>query len=858
MERLLMGRLFSQAKRGRWLAGGLLGVLAMWPAAPVRADALADATVLLRKGNYDGARTAADAGIKAEPYIEAWWRLDAEALLDQGRYQDAYTLLVNAIRYAPDSIRLRLLYRQACLYTQRESEAAQMLDSINSILTAIAARQQYTQAPLDSDTLAAAGDAALMQGMDPRTVLERFFDPAEQATTPVRDAFLSAGRLALDKHDFDLASRNFGNGLKAFPADADLLWGMAAAFRESDRDKFADYANQALAANPNHVPTLLLVAENLIDMEDYDQAFAALGDILKINPHEPAALALLSAIAQLRNDPDQADAYRNQALATWKDNPRVDYDIGLKLSMNYRFILGAEAQTRALDRDPTFTPARDQLAQDLLRLGLEDEGWAMAAMAHQADGYDVEAFNLVTLHDEISKYTVIKTPHYTLVMEPQEALVYGPRVQDLIERARTYLTAKYGLDLDFPVLIEVFPNPSDFSVRTFSMPDIGEFLGVTFGSVVTLNSPSTHLANWEDVLWHEFTHVVSLTKTHNRMPRWLSEGISVYEECTASPAWGQTMTPDTRERILNGKMQPISGMSGAFLQAKNVDDTEFAYFESMLVVKYLVDHYGLDHLKSMLTDIGSGVSLNDAFAKNFAPVAQLDADFSQYARAQASSYGGGFSFTPPTTPGSGVITPVPDQANFYTRIQGIEDMIQQEEWPLARAALEKINATGLYVPGPDNPYLLLAQVCAKMNDTAAEKAALTTVTEHEGDAMDAVTRLLQIARDAKDWPAVAHWGDALVAIHPMAPDAWRALLDGQEQLGDKPAAIEAGQALLQLDPPDLASIHYRLARLMLPNDMEGARRQDLQALEEAPRFRAAYELLNTIPPAAAASAANTP
>ena len=37
-------------------------------------------------------------------------------------------------------------------------------------------------------------------------------------------------------------------------------------------------------------------------------------------------------------------------------------------------------------------------------------------------------------------------------------------------------------------------------------------------------------SNWEAVLWHEFCHAVTLKATANRMPRWLSEGISVYEE----------------------------------------------------------------------------------------------------------------------------------------------------------------------------------------------------------------------------------------------------------------------------------------------------------------------------------------
>ena len=42
------------------------------------------------------------------------------------------------------------------------------------------------------------------------------------------------------------------------------------------------------------------------------------------------------------------------------------------------------------------------------------------------------------------------------------------------------------------------------------------------------------------------------------MPRWLSEGISVYEERQENPAWGQSMTPQYRELILEGGATKVS------------------------------------------------------------------------------------------------------------------------------------------------------------------------------------------------------------------------------------------------------------------------------------------------------------
>ena len=109
--------------------------------------------------------------------------------------------------------------------------------------------------------------------------------------------------------------------------------------------------------------------------------------------------------------------------------------------------------------------------------------------------------------------------------------------------------------------MEIFAKQKDFGVRTFGMPGNPGFLGVCFGCVITANSPASQMpspANWESVLWHEFCHTVTLTLTKNKMPRWLSEGISVYEERQANPAWGQRMNPSYRSMILDKDLTPIS------------------------------------------------------------------------------------------------------------------------------------------------------------------------------------------------------------------------------------------------------------------------------------------------------------
>ena len=218
--------------------------------------------------------------------------------------------------------------------------------------------------------------------------------------------------------------------------------------------------------------------------------------------------------------------------------------------------------------DPAFLPAKAQLANDLLRLGgHDDEAWKLAEEVQQADPYDVVAFNLTALRDAVKNFRTLTSPHFALKMDPREADIYGADALNLLERAHAAITHKYGLELRDRTIVEIFPDQKDFAIRTFGLPGGAGYLGVCFGRVITANSPASRPgspASWEAVLWHEFTHVVTLTLTRNKMPRWLSEGISVFEERQQHAAWGEQMKPRYRAMILGETLTPVSQLSAAF------------------------------------------------------------------------------------------------------------------------------------------------------------------------------------------------------------------------------------------------------------------------------------------------------
>ena len=814
---------------------------ALWLTVPggASAQSLEETGQDLLRGQYESVIKTAGKKVDGGDYRGDWRMLLIKSLLTVGRYGEAYSNALAGLNDYSGGLEMHLLARQAALFQGDSAGARRQLLEMKLLI-------ERRQGAFPSEDAAALGQALLLLGLEPRLVLENCFHRAETMDPPLRDAFLAAGQLALDKHDFTLAAETFRAGLKKFN-DADMEEGLAQAFAPSDSDEMLKAIRAALALNPRHIPSLLLLADYLINGEEYDAAEEQLALALKVNPSRPEALAYRAVLAHLRNDPQAEQQWRAEALKSWPDNPQVDYLIGLKLAQKYRFAEGAAAQKRALDFDPTYLPARRELAEDLLRLGQEEEGWRLARQVHTQDDYDVTSYNLVTLHDEMAKFQTLSNADFIVEMAPREAQLYGDRVLDLLGRAKAALCSKYGVDLPQRTTVDIFPDPKDFAVRTFGLPGNPGYLGVCFGSVITANSPASQApnpANWEDVLWHEFCHVVTLNATRNRMPRWLSEGISVYEERQADPTWGESMNLAYRDFILNGDLTPLGQLSGAFLTPKNSRSLLFAYYESSLVVEFLVQRHGLDTLRSILRDLRDGQEVNKAISARTAPMPELEKQFAAFAKAKAAGLApGAYLDKPPADADAAWEKSHPH--NYYRQMEQARQMMDGRQWAQANALLQTIAQTYHGERRGDNPLWLLAETERNLTNSDGEWAALQKLAAQESDFADLYARLIEMCRGRKDWQGETTYAEKLLAINPLTPTPYAALAEAGVAAGKNDQAIDAYRKLLLLEPADPAEAHFQLARLLhARGDSESeAKRQVLQALEEAPRYRDAQRLL---------------
>ena len=797
-------------------------------------------------GQYEEAAEVAAAEVERGIWNERWPRLLIKCYLATGKYSEALETYDAAIKRYPTSLTLRMLGRSAIRYSgsidRDELESAQFLRLLQSSPSRYASR----------DNLVAAGRFFHERGEDARQILELFYDRVRDADPEHLEAYIATAELALSKGDFKVAAETLRGALKVTDVDPQIHYLLARAFETSDSEQANKAITEAIKRNPRHVPSLLMQATNAIDQEKYETADALIKSVLDVNRRDQEAIALQSVLAHLRGDFKKEKQLRDLSLMTWSKNPRVDYLIGKKLSDKYRFAEGAEYQRSALTMDPTYTPASFQLAQDLLRLGHDDVGWELAKTVADEDQYNVVAHNLITLHDRLKGFSVLEAGDVHVRMDPTEAKIYGDAVLELLTEAQSVLCKKYDVVPDAPVVVEIFPEQKDFAIRTFGLPGGQGFLGVCFGRVITANSPASQgerPSNWKSVLWHEFCHVVTLEKTKNRMPRWLSEGISVYEERNRNASWGESMTPQYREMLLGDDLTPVSELSAAFLSPASPLHLQFAYYESSLVVEFIVDRFGLDALKQILVDLADGLSINDALARSVGSLQKLDNDFAGYAHEVAESFAPEIDWSrddmPERSSRDAFAEIVDKKPNHYWGLVGLaKSELSADNHDEARKHLEKLVKLDAVTGAQGGPLEMLALVHRKAEDTEQERRIHHRIIELSSDALPSLVRLIDMAREANDWERVLNHCETLKSINPLMPYVHERSSEAAEKL-DRPAeATRSIAALATMDPVDPAGLDYRMAASLFKlKQFDRARHHILRALDEAPRYRDAHRLL---------------
>ncbi len=796
---------------------------------------------LLARGDYELVARVGEAAVDKGLKAPEWRIMRLKALVEMGQIETALDETRPALVLHPGHFELLMLRHDLARMLGKMEVAAEALKGLNEAAKAKPAKDRTA---LEMVIL---GRAALVLGADAQKVCAQYLKAAQSKDAKLEAAYLAEGRLALEKDDAKRAADVFRAGLKAHGETAALRLGLAEAFRSSDRGKAVENLTKALELNPHLHAAHLLRAELLIGGEKFVEAEAAVQQVLDFDEKNAQAWSLRAVVAHLFHaDAKKFAQARGAALKRWGTNPAVDHIIGRCLSRAYRFAESVAHQRKALELDPKFLPAKVQLCHDLLRLGEEGEAWKLAAAIRKEDGYNIQAHNLGLLEKEMEGYVTQTYEDFILKMPKRDWPIYGLRALELLREAKAVLAPKYGLELKRPVLVEFFGSQQDFAMRTFGALGGQGMLGVCFGTVVTMNSPGS-LAhgrnNWESTLWHEFCHVITLSVTRNKMPRWLSEGISVYEERQRDPAWGMAMDATFRSMVLDEEtLTPVSQLSGAFMNTQSQDHLMFAYFESSQVVEYLLEKSGKEKFQDILRDLAAGKRINDAIEANAGGLREVEAGFARFIKGRALSFGAKAEWEEPKPEdlnpfdqGSVASFLKQHPNNLPAARKYAQEMVNQKNWHQVLKTAETLIRLLPEDYSAQSGHGLKVLALRELKRTEEEATALRLIAANSSSAQSSFLRLIELDVTKRRWTEVRTNALRVMALNPFLATPQKALAQAAEALQDKPSAIAALERVLILDPGSAVQSHFKLAGLLKETDAAKAKRHLLDSLALAPR-----------------------
>jgi cellulose synthase operon protein C len=628
------------------------------------------------------------------------------------------------------------------------------------------------------------------------------------------------GMLFYDTHrQEDEAQKLFQEALELKPDYPLALYGLALLAADSYEHKAEQLAKKALEADPKFVAAQELLARLALEDNNNAKATEEAQKALKIDPNAVEARAILATMDWL------ADKKETQ----WDPHTAEGYETaGHFFTLNRRYEEGIALLRKAIALDPTLNTARADLGINLMRLGREEEAYQQLKACFDAGFLSHAVKNSLLLMDKYKNFETFKTPTMILKVDKKESALLEPYFQSEIQRALKTYEDKYKIKLQQPVQVEVYPNHEDFAVRTLGMPGLGA-LGVTFGYSIAMDSPSGRPPgqfHWASTLWHEMSHVFTLTITGHRVPRWFTEGIAVHEETAVSPEWGDRLGPDEIAAIKEKQLLPIVELDRGFIHPVRPQQVIVSYFQGGKIVDFITEKWGWETILKMLKDFGAGEDTPTVIKKELkVEPAEFDKQFLAHLDAETKDVVARFD-------------------DWKKVTKSVIDAARRKDWD---AVIKEGVPIRDYYPDyveEHSVYELLAQAYEEKGDKKAASAELLAYVKHGGrdpKLIQKSARLLADAGDKKEATAVL---ERLNFVYPMDNAAHRSLggllLDEKKPAG----AVREFRAVVANKPIDPAQAHYDLARAYhLNNEDEKAKDELLAALETAPGFRQAQKLL---------------
>lgn len=654
-----------------------------------------------------------------------------------------------------------------------------------------------------------------------------FFRAAVKAQPKNPEPRVRWGRFYLERNKREDAAALFEEALAVQADYPPALIGMALVAAGSFDAKSVEFAEQALKKDPKAYEAHEVLARFAIEDGNPAEAGVQADKALAISPEALDALMIRATIDWMEGKPGTEWIDRLN-----KVNPAhaEGYALAARIFViNRRYEEGIKLYRKAMALNAEYLPARSELGVNLMRLGEEDEAKPMLEAVYEAGFRDAATVNTLKLMDSYKNFVTIKKGKIILRLDKKEADLLRPYFERELERAVDVFEKKYQLVLDRPVQLEVYPNHEDFAVRTMGLPGLGA-LGVTFGNVVAMDSPSGRKPgsfHWASTLWHELSHVYALAATKHRVPRWFTEGLAVHEETAVDPEWGDRLDPGAIRAMKDKKLLPIATLDKGFTRPSYPNQVIVSYFQAGKICDYIEGKWGWQTLLAMLRDFSTGAGTPAVVEKHLKiKPEEFDKEFLAWLEKSTESQVKGFE-------------------EWTKRLRALSADVKAKNWD---KVIPEAEALGKIYPDyveAGSPYEILADAHLEKKNTPGAIAALNGYAKAGGRYPATLKKLAKLLDEAGQPEQAARALERINFIYPVQDEEMHRV-QGELWLkvGNTDKAIREFQASVFSKPIDAATSYYNLARAYrAAGQLDQARDNLVSALEAAPSFRPAQKLL---------------
>ena len=627
------------------------------------------------------------------------------------------------------------------------------------------------------------------------------------------------GRMYLEHWQPNIASDLFKEALEIKADHAGALLGLALVAAENFEGQGEALARKALEADPKLLEAQELLARIALEDNNNRKATEEANKALAIDPASVEGKAILATIDLLADKKD----------TSWDPHSARGYEtIGHFFVLNRRYEEGIQYYRKALELDPQLYTARSELGINLMRLGQDVEAFKQLETCYNAGFQDYATVNSLKLIDSYKNFVEFKTPRTILKVQKKEAELLRLYFEPEMERILTTYERKYKIKLDRPVQVEVYPDHEDFAVRTLGVPGLGA-LGVTFGYVLAMDSPSGRPPgqfHWASTLWHEMSHVFTLTGTGSRVPRWFTEGLAVHEETAVNREWGDRISPMVLKAIKDKKLLPVTELDRGFVHPTEAAQVIVSYFQGGRICDYINEKWGWDTLLAMLHDFGAGEETAAVIRKELKiEPEEFDKRFFAFVEADTKK-----------------------QVDHFEQYSGgmklISELAKSKAYDAIIKEGEKIQDWYPDYVEDNNLYEILAKAYLETNNKPAAMAELERYVKIGGRNPETIKKLSKMLVEAGRKKDAADVLARLNYIYPLDNEAHQLLGSFWLEQGNASGAMREFRAVVAHNPIDPAEAHYDLARAFNSNHQPDQAKDELfTALEAAPGYRPAQRLL---------------